>query len=46
MPPFDLATIDRQQTIHCSFSFCRNGRKTHNFYQNSIKKRNFDDGNR
>ena len=40
MPPSDLATIDRQHLIHYSFSLCRNGRKTHNFCQNSIKKRN------
>ena len=46
MPFFDLATIDRQQMIYCSFSFCRNGRKTHSFCPNSIQKRNFDDRSR
>ena len=46
MPLFDTKTIEGQYLIHSLFYFCKNGRKTHNFCPNSIKKRIFDDKNK
>ena len=46
MPTFDTATIDKQHVIQCSFSFCINGRKTHNLCKNPIKKTRFYDRKR
>ena len=40
MPPFKLATVDRQHVIHCLFSFYRNGQKHINCAQKPDNKRN------